>query len=48
MGAGQGCLKNWWDHPEEAHSEKRLMEEPLEREFVQKRARGQRQAGMKT
>lgn len=31
-----GCLENWWDHPEEAHSEKGLMEEPLGREFSQK------------
>lgn len=31
-----GCLENWWDHPEEAHSEKGLMEELLGREFSQK------------
>lgn len=43
MGAGQCCLQNWWDHPEEARSEKRLMEEPIGREFFQKRVRRQRQ-----
>lgn len=31
-----GCLENWRDHLEEAHSEKGLMEEPLGREFSQK------------
>lgn len=34
-----GCLENWWDHPEEAHSEKGLMRNFLGENFPKRAVR---------